>query len=194
MFSHTNFHPQPSPNWEELALAQRLNHTLPPINHHGLSLRRLEADDLAIWFDYLRSDLVRSTISWDVKHERDLLNFIDYERGNQRKWALVDAQNRLVGTAGFHSFQLAHNACEIAYDIAPEHWGKSYGTALCRALSNWAHTSLNMKRISATVMQSNVGSKRVLEKSGYNFEGILRSYRLIRGSYLDYFLYSSIVP
>lgn len=192
MFKQSNFNLIPSTNLEEIAIAQRFNQALPEINLDGLSLRQLQAEDLPIWFNYLRNELVRESISWDVKHERELLNFLDYEHGTQRKWALVDEQNRLIGTGGFHSINLDHNSCEVAYDISPEYWGKSYATELCKTLSDWAHKCLNMKRISATVMVSNTSSKRVLEKSGYHFEGIMRSYRQVRGRYPDYFLFSSI--
>ena len=192
MFKQSNFNLIPSTNLEEIAIAQRFNQALPEINLDGLSLRQLQAEDLPIWFNYLRNELVRESISWDVKHERELLNFLDYEHGTQRKWALVDEQNRLIGTGGFTASISTTIVAKLHYDISPEYWGKSYATELCKTLSDWAQ----MPQYETHQCHSNGKVIRAQNEYSKNQAIILkvslRSYRQVRGRYPDYFLFSSI--
>jgi len=43
------------------------------------------------------------------------------------------------------------------------------------------------------VLDSNVASARVLSKCGFELEGKLRSYRMVRGAPRDYWLYARVV-
>ena len=45
---------------------------------------------------------------------------------------------------------------------------------------------------SATALESNERSARVLERCGYQREGLLRSYRLVRGQPGNFFMYSHL--
>ena len=49
-----------------------------------------------------------------------------------------------------------------------------------------------LKRISAMGRAKNKASARVLEKSGYKCEGILRKNKCVDGVYLDDFIYARV--
>jgi ribosomal-protein-alanine N-acetyltransferase len=71
-------------------------------------------------------------------------------------------------------------------------WGKGMATAICRELVRWAHASAGIIRVQASVLESNARSIGVLERCGFVREGLLRSYRIVRGSPGNFFMYSHV--
>jgi ribosomal-protein-alanine N-acetyltransferase len=63
---------------------------------------------------------------------------------------------------------------------------------VCRVLTEWAHHGAGVVRVQATTLDSNVRSAQVLERCGYQREGLLRSFRMVRGAPGDFFMYSHI--
>ena len=49
---------------------------------------------------------------------------------------------------------------------------------------------MNLNRIEATVIPDNVGSLKVLEKTGFQKEGVLREQKLLHGKFRDAEIYS----
>ena len=50
------------------------------------------------------------------------------------------------------------------------------------------------ERIQATVVDTNAASVRVLEKTGFAREGLLRGYRRVRGAPRDLWMYARLAP
>lgn len=57
-------------------------------------------------------------------------------------------------------------AVEIAWRLAPEHWGNGYATEAAKAVIHHAFTVLNIKKIVAFTTSKNIASQRVMEKIG----------------------------
>jgi RimJ/RimL family protein N-acetyltransferase len=79
---------------------------------------------------------------------------------------------------------------EIAYVVAPAARGRGIASAAVRALSEWAFARLKLERLQLSIRPENLASRRVAEKAGYVYEGLLRSSKLIRGERVDAALYS----
>jgi len=45
-------------------------------------------------------------------------------------------------------------------------------------------------RVQATVLDSNLASRRVLERAGFHAEGLLAAYRVVRGEPRDFWMYA----
>lgn len=170
---------------------------LPDMAHEVVCLRALEASDLADWYGYLRLPVVFEHTSWNVQTVGELApnawTAQELSASSPVRFAIaLKSDNRLVGTAGFHTVSPANRTAELAYDLAPEIWGKGIATAVCRELVTWAHTCANTIRVQATVLESNERSARVLERLGFSREGLLRSYRLVRGVPGNFYMYSHV--
>jgi ribosomal-protein-alanine N-acetyltransferase len=87
-----------------------------------------------------------------------------------------------------------NRTAEIAYDLSPRVWGKGIATSVCGQLVAWGHASAGLLRVQATVLESNTKSMAVLERCCFLREGLLRSYRLVRGRPGDFYMYSHVVP
>lgn len=65
-------------------------------------------------------------------------------------------------------------------------------SAVGTAMLQWAHEDAGLLRVQATVLQSNARSQNTLDRLGFAREGLLRSYRLVRGRPGDFFMYAHI--
>ena len=170
---------------------------LPELKHEVVCLRALEVSDIYQWYDYLRLPVVFEHTSWNVKAASELApnawSAQELSASSPVRFAIaLKADNRLVGTAGFHTVSPANQTAELAYDLAPEMWGKGIATAVCKELVTWAHACANTIRVQATVLESNDRSARVLVRLGFSREGLLRSYRLVRGVPGNFYMYSHV--
>jgi RimJ/RimL family protein N-acetyltransferase len=96
----------------------------------------------------------------------------DYERfGGLGLWA---AQARAGGAfLGWFEFRPADNGpldqVELGYRLRREVWGHGYATEGARALVGKGFVELGVRRVYATTMAVNHGSRRVMEKVGLRY-------------------------
>ena len=83
-----------------------------------------------------------------------------------------------------------HRTAEVAYDIDPSHAGRGIATACCRAVARWLLEERGFVRVQATALDTNAGSQRVLEKSGFLREGKLVNLKLVRDQPRDFLLFA----
>ena len=57
---------------------------------------------------------------------------------------------------------------------------------------DFAFEKMYVKRIQATVAVHNLASIRVLEKSGFNLEGLMVNYGVLKGESKDFYMYGKI--
>ena len=79
---------------------------------------------------------------------------------------------------------------EIGYWIGEPYWGKGYATAAVKQLVTFAFEELDLLRVYAGVYDYNIASMRVLEKSGFQKEAIMRSSIIKEGKLHDEHVYS----
>lgn len=83
-----------------------------------------------------------------------------------------------------------HRTGEIGYWVAEEFWGRGYATAALVAFSAWCfRQDANLLRLEALAYESNVGSRRVLEKAGFVPEGRRRNAVEKNGRVMDCFTF-----
>lgn len=171
---------------------------IPPLlNKSGFSLRQLVRADIEAWYEYLKLPEVYEQTSWNLHSSKDLLplfeGFESESMDSPRRLAIVDDQTKsLVGTIGFHTVSDINRTAEIAYDFSPRYWGRGLATVACNTITTWSFEEYGFLRVQATVLQMNARSKRVIERCGFSYEGVLRSFRLVRGTPKDFDLYSRL--
>lgn len=105
-------------------------------------------------------------------------------------FALRDQRGLLIGGAGLVRGATHSHVAEIGYWIAKPYWGQNLATDTVRTLCEYGANELGLVRITAHVYLFNPASARVLEKCGFEKEGLLRKSHLKDGVYLDSYLYS----
>ena len=168
--------------------------TAPPVIELGdFRLRPQRAGDESALSDYLCDPRViehtsiplldPDTIAANVR--RDIAA---YASGASCRWALANAEDRLIGICGFNHWSFEHEHAELAYDLDPRYWGRGYMRRAVNACLEWAFGS-GFNRIFAYAMTSNLRSIAVLERCGFEREGTLREFRIARGTARDFHLY-----
>ena len=86
----------------------------------------------------------------------------------------IDINGEVAGGIGLIEIDRKHNNAEIGYWLAKKYWNKGIMTNAIKKVLILGFNELELKRIYAYVYPFNKGSKRVLEKTGFLFEGRLK--------------------
>jgi RimJ/RimL family protein N-acetyltransferase len=100
----------------------------------------------------------------------------------------------LLGKIGFFnpfSADLFHGK-EIWYQVHPQFRRQGIGTQAACLLVNHLFNATAVNRLQATVVVGNVGSAGILEKAGFQREGVLRGIFFLDGRYQAMWLYALI--
>lgn len=81
-------------------------------------------------------------------------------------------------------------SAELGYWLAEEHWGRGVMTEAVRQLCREAFDRFDLLRIYAEPFADNLGSRRVLEKTGFTCEGIMRNGIYKNGRVRSYCMYA----
>lgn len=104
--------------------------------------------------------------------------------GHPIQFVIRDNEGKAIGGIGFDGLIPEHQA-ELGYWLAKPFWGQGIMTNVVAPLCDFAFTKWNLVRIFAHVFVSNVGSSRVLEKNGFELEGVLRKHHKKDGKFID---------
>jgi ribosomal-protein-alanine N-acetyltransferase len=174
-----------------------LYHCLPVSKHSLVELRPIVEADLADWYAYLSMREVYEHTSWNLSSADDLAGYVEQSATpsaeSRLRLAVAErSSGKLVGTVGFHSIAPQDRRAELAYDLAPRMWGQGLATYLATLAVRWAHEQADIARVQATVLQSNARSIAVLNRCDFEFEGVLKSFRMVRGEPGDFCMYAHI--
>jgi RimJ/RimL family protein N-acetyltransferase len=81
---------------------------------------------------------------------------------------------------------------QFGYWLSEAYWGRGIMTAAVRAASDYALAHFGLVRLEAPVFSWNPASMRVLEKAGFEREGVLRRSVLKDGQLIDQVLYALV--
>ena len=127
----------------------------------------------------------------DAEHFVGIVAEATAKHGHPVHFAIRDKPEQLIGGYGFDGLSYGHRA-EIGYWLAKPYWGQGIMTDVVRAACDFAVEEWNLARITAHVFEFNGASARVLEKNGFEFEGLLRKHHKKDGKFLDSKLYALV--
>lgn len=103
----------------------------------------------------------------------------------------VTIDDRVIGSIGaFRQGNIHRQTAEIGYYIAEECWGRGIMTEAVKQICAYVFDNSDIIRIYAEPFAHNAASCRVLEKAGFQCEGVLRSNAVKNGKVLDMKMYS----
>ncbi|SEJ69993.1 ribosomal-protein-alanine N-acetyltransferase [Bhargavaea ginsengi] len=113
------------------------------------------------------------------------------EEGSGIRWGIaLKESGKMIGSCGFHNREPKHFRAEIGYELSPEHWGKGIASEALQAVVRYGFSHLQLERIEALIEPENEPSLRLVEKNGFQREGLLRHYEYGRGRFDDLYMYS----
>jgi RimJ/RimL family protein N-acetyltransferase len=107
----------------------------------------------------------------------------------ESKWFIVEKKDgSRIGSIGY--FLATGNLVEIGYSLIPNERGKGYCTEAAKMLVDYLFLSKSIVRVQTHTDVRNLASQRVLEKTGFKKEGVVRKSLFSRGEWRDMILYS----
>lgn len=145
------------------------------------------ANDRDIWIN-LR-DLMPHPYS--LEDARDWIGHIQMQ--SPRVNFVIDVNGEAVGAIGLVlGNDIERCSAEVGYWIGAAHWGRGIATNALRRLCRYAFEGLALQRVFATPIARNPSSCRVLEKAGFEREGLMRRACIKDGKVMDMALYAKV--
>lgn len=109
-------------------------------------------------------------------------------------WAMMDGKSgKVIGSIGYEAdTKRPETGCmELGYAMSENYWGRGLMTEAAKAVINYGFLAMKLPLISIYHNPTNYRSRRVIEKCGFYFEGILRkANRIYSGEIRDMACYS----
>jgi len=107
--------------------------------------------------------------------------------------AITVADEAVGGIGAMLGSDVNRHTAEVGYWLGEAYWGRGLATAALSGFLPWAAHAFGLVRFVGHVFSSNPASMRVLEKCGFEREGVLRKHCLKDGRYLDEHLFGRLM-
>lgn len=161
-----------------------------------LLLRELSSEDAGVlhqyWSDLTVTEYMLETFK-TMEQTRNMIELLKSLPDNNLgfRWAITSKDSgKVFGTCGFHNVRPEHYRAEMGYELGKEYWGQGIMAEALTAILNYGFDTLQYNRIEAFVNFGNKRSVRILEKMGFQLDGLLRNYEFAGGKFLDQYCYS----
>ena len=160
-----------------------------------VKLRVLEIKDISDeYINWLNDyEVVKFTNQKFLKHDyakvRDFVRKMKKSKENILYGIYFD--NTHVGNIKIGPIDFNNKNSQISYFLGSrKHWGLGIVSEAIRQILLIAKNDLKLKKISAYVVDKNIGSISVLKKNKFIYEGNLKKYFVMKNRRLDEYIYS----
>jgi ribosomal-protein-alanine N-acetyltransferase len=126
--------------------------------------------------------------------KRTMINFECFQLGTSISLVGFDKnKSEIICLSSFSN--IVHGvfqACDLGYSISKGYEGKGLMFEMLQASIQYVFIEYNLHRVMANYIPSNVRSAKLLNKLGFQKEGLAQSYLKIAGSWQDHVLTSKI--
>ena len=169
----------------------------PVLETDRLILRQVTNDDAKSLLTYFSdTDVMKYYGLEPFKSIDDVLDEISwykslFEKGTGIRWGIsLKGSDKIIGSCGFFNRAVEHSRTEIGYELSKEYWGKGIAGEALESVVKYGFQNLQLERIEALVEPANLASLKLLDKIGFEKEGLLRHYEFTCGKFDDLYIYS----
>lgn len=124
----------------------------------------------------------------------DAVNWLENQvfpnEGKTGIFRAVVADGKIVGSVSVGKCEgLKKNTGVIGYCLNPDYYGRGIMTEAAKMICKEAFKELKLIRIEGSAFEPNIASRRVLEKAGFELEGILKDSFFKNGKYYNEYIY-----
>ncbi|RZL07896.1 MAG: N-acetyltransferase [Rubrivivax sp.] len=170
-----------------------VTYLIPVIDTPRLRLRGITSADIpAILSLHDRPDAMRWLGADPLRTPEEAQAFVDFIASGWAlpipdvRWAIErrDAPG-LIGTCGFRQWDTTARHAQVGYELHWEHRGRGYMDEALAALLRWSFARMELHRVNAMVHPDNLPSRRVLQRHGFQCEGLMRHAGFWHGRHHD---------
>jgi RimJ/RimL family protein N-acetyltransferase len=170
--------------------------TLPTVQTERLVLRPFALSDLgtyhALMSDASTANLIKRRALASIRESEARLRhlLLEQEEGKVMTWAIVLRGSELaVGLVGLCRFESPHRRAEVSYELLPDRRRRGFASEALAHVVRHAFEDLGLHRVEGHVDPDNVRSARVLERTSFVRDGVLRGNYLFDGTFYDTAIY-----
>ena len=101
-------------------------------------------------------------------------------------------KDEFIGFGGLFEISKESNKAEIGYGLLPEYWGNGIMSEVVEKLVDFGFNEMKLHKIYGRITPGHNASIRILEKFGFQKEGVLRDDEFAQNKYFDTAIYSLI--
>lgn len=179
--------------------------SFPVIKTNRLVLRNIvEADAPSVYDIFSRQEVTEHYDCYPFSEHSQANGWVNWQIDSYKKngnrgfrWAitLIDNPERFIGSCGFHSVNENFKSFDVGYELHPEFWGNGYATEALEGIIRYCFENnfpFKVNRIAATTDVVSPKSISVLNKLGFEEEGVLREYGYWKEKFHDVRLFSML--
>lgn len=168
----------------------------------GITLRPPQALDYEAWAE-LRNQSREFLMPWEPAWSWDELSRASFRRRiryylkdmrddtGYAFFIFCEEEGSLVGGLTLNNVRRGvTQSCSLGYWTGAPYARQGYMTKGVRAIVPFVFETLRLHRLEAACLPSNLASTRLLEKAGFQREGLARRYLRINGVWQDHLLYA----
>ena len=120
----------------------------------------------------------------------------EQDAGRSLKLVLRRRDNdELIGVCNYTNIvRASFQACHLGYSLAEKAQGQGFMYEALEGSLHHVFTALNLHRVMANYVPENIRSQRLLERLGFEREGLAKRYLHINGAWRDHVLTSKLNP
>jgi RimJ/RimL family protein N-acetyltransferase len=162
-----------------------------------IKVRSWRKDDLAALVRHANNPKIAANLRDQFPHpytRRDAIDFLEYARTQEPESSFaIEYGGIAIGGVGFLlGRDIARISAEMGYWLSEEFWGRGITTRAVAGMSDWAFDNYQLARVFAMAFAHNAASIRVLEKAGFEREGLMRRSAIKNGVILDQILFAKV--
>jgi RimJ/RimL family protein N-acetyltransferase len=168
-----------------------------------IGIRQFQPQDAPLLFGAVRESIadICHYMTWcwpeyslDDSHAFIAKSNADWEQGKQYNFAIVDLRDELLlGAVGMNRLDRVNRSANVGYWVRSTKTGRGIATAALRLLAAHGLNDLGFHRLEVLIPTDNPASRRVAEKAGAQFEGVLRN-RVVLANKLHHACLYSLIP
>lgn len=173
--------------------------TVPTLETSRLLIRCLRMDDAADMLDILSDE--ETVRYWSRPIMTELQQAEAYTRENLRwmddghclYWGIEEkASGKMIGTCTLFKLDSSNRRSEIGYLLNRRYWHQGFMSEALQSVIAYAFTELKLHRLEADTDPENAASIRVLERFGFEREGLFRDRWLVNGVWCDSLMFGLV--
>lgn len=171
-------------------------HVLPTLRTDRLVLRSIAWTDLdpyhALMSSASAATLTKRATHTSMRESEARLHrgLLEQEQGGLMTWAITRrGDDAMIGLVGLCRFAPSHRRAEASYELLQEQWGQGLASEALARVVRHAFEDLGLHRVEGHVDPDNARSLRVLERTSFVREGVLRGNYFFDGRHYDTVIY-----
>lgn len=149
-------------------------------------LRPVEKEDAEFLRDVLIDPDVRNTIGrpprpLNIEAQKNWIE--EVTENSDEAHFLIEHDGEKAGNISINGLESEYRKGEFGVSVHPDHQGKGIGTVAIQLVLQYAFQTQNMHKVRGGHLEKNTASKRIMEKAGFQEEGIERDYKYVDGEW-----------